>query len=705
MSFLNPFLLLGLLGLAIPAVIHLVGKRRAAVVQFPAFELLRAVTQRLARWEKLRQWLLLLLRTLAIAALVFALARPVESNDLMGEVGSENIAFVVDVSASMGLQFPGEDSLFEKALDEVEERVQRLYPGQLSTVVWAGRDARAGLAVPSADRTKLRRALDDAKLESSGTSLAAAIALATRQFEGTEMPLRVVVLSDFARSSENLTLSTLEAATSLTIEWFDVAKREGWDALPNLALSNLEIERVTGNPNERILRVEVWNPGPEKVDDLRVSVRLEGLDIQQSILVDVDARSRTRKSLTLRFEEPGRHEGEVFIEPSDDNGLVVDDILPFIVETNEELPLLVIDGEPSSRQLEGEAALFLRALEVLPDGVAPFRTVTRTVDDIATTPPDLAEYRAVILANVNALPMNWRDALIQFVDNGGGLLWSLGSHVDFEALNDEVRELLAVPLRDFYRAEDRVSGTPALAIQDVAFTHSALNGLGERFASSLRATRTRSYFNIAPDMASKGKVDTLLRLENGAPLLVTASQGMGRLGLWLTSLDLSLSDISVASAFPALSQRLVRYLAGQETDSRLGVIRHGTRVTLGLPPQSDAVAWVMPSGERREWLLELGQGEHSEVVNSEELGVYRVEVQRFGKWQARPDLAFAVAGHLIESDYIPVPRSLLETELSDSISVARSGMGEQGAENQWASIFLLSLSLIFVTEAMLAARG
>ena len=136
MSFLNPFLLLGLLGLAIPAVIHLVGKRRAAVVQFPAFELLRAVTQRLARWEKLRQWLLLLLRTLAIAALVFALARPVESNDFMGEVGSENIAFVVDVSASMGLQFPGEDSLFEKALDEVEERVQRLYPGQLSTVVW-----------------------------------------------------------------------------------------------------------------------------------------------------------------------------------------------------------------------------------------------------------------------------------------------------------------------------------------------------------------------------------------------------------------------------------------------------------------------------------------------------------------------------------------------------------------------------------------
>ena len=705
MSFLNPLLLLGLVGLAIPAIIHLVGKRRAAVVKFPAFELLQAVTQRLARWEKLRQWLLLLLRTLAIAALVFALARPVDSSERVGDVGTDNTAFVIDVSASMGHQLPGEDSLFEVALEEVEERIQRLYPGQLSTLIWAGRDAKAALAVPSADRNRLRQALEQGSLEGPGGSIAAAISLAARQFEGTETPLRVVVLSDFARSGESLNLGGLESSTALTIEWFDVARRQGWDALPNVALSDLQIERVPGSPSERILRVEVWNPGADKVQDLEVAVRLEGLDIQQSILVDVAPRSRSRKSLTLRFDRPGRHEGEVYITPSEDNGLALDDVLPFIVETNEELAVLVIDGEPSSRQLEGEAALLLRALEVLPDGVAPFRTVTRTIDDIATTAPELSDYRAVVLANVNALPSNWRDALVHFVDNGGGLLWSLGSHVDFETLNESAKELLAVPLRDFYRAEDRVTGTPALAIQDVAFTHPALSGLGERFAGSLRATRTRSYFNIAPDMASKGRVDTILRLENGAPLLVTASQGMGRLGLWLTSLDLGLSDVSVASAFPALSQRVLRYLAGQQSDGRLGVMRQGARVILGLPPQSDAVAWVMPSGERREWLLEMGQVEHAEVISSEEFGVYRVEVQRFGQWQPRPDLSFAVAGNLLESDFLPMPRTLLETEVSDSISVASSAAGEEGDENQWASIFLLSLSLIFVTEAMLAARG
>ena len=175
MSFLNPWLLLGLLGIAVPTIIHLVGKRRAMVVQFPAFDLLQAVTKRLARWERLRQWLLLLLRTLAIAALVFALARPVESSELVPETGAENVAFVIDVSGSMAHMLPGEDSLFERARGAVEDRVERLYPGQLSTLIWAGRDAKAGLAVPSTDRNQLLRALGEGELERAGGALSAGL--------------------------------------------------------------------------------------------------------------------------------------------------------------------------------------------------------------------------------------------------------------------------------------------------------------------------------------------------------------------------------------------------------------------------------------------------------------------------------------------------------------------------------------------------
>ena len=75
-SFMHPWLLVGLLGAALPVIIHLIGQRKAPTVRFAAFDFLVAVNKRLARREKLRQFLLLLLRTLAVAAMVFAMARP-----------------------------------------------------------------------------------------------------------------------------------------------------------------------------------------------------------------------------------------------------------------------------------------------------------------------------------------------------------------------------------------------------------------------------------------------------------------------------------------------------------------------------------------------------------------------------------------------------------------------------------------------------
>src|SRR4051812_18989012 len=72
LNLLHPWLLTGLAGASLPVLIHLIGRKRAPTVFFAAFDFLMAVNKRLARRERLRQLLLLLLRTAAIAALVSA---------------------------------------------------------------------------------------------------------------------------------------------------------------------------------------------------------------------------------------------------------------------------------------------------------------------------------------------------------------------------------------------------------------------------------------------------------------------------------------------------------------------------------------------------------------------------------------------------------------------------------------------------------
>ena len=101
-AFLHPWLLLGLLGIALPLLIHLIGRKKAPKIAFAAFDFLLSVNKRLARREKLRQFLLLLLRCLAILFLTLAIARPVPQSTLALESDPQKrLIIVVDTSPSM----------------------------------------------------------------------------------------------------------------------------------------------------------------------------------------------------------------------------------------------------------------------------------------------------------------------------------------------------------------------------------------------------------------------------------------------------------------------------------------------------------------------------------------------------------------------------------------------------------------------------
>ena len=76
MQFLAPSLLLGLVAAALPWLIHRIGKRHARPVAFAAMELLLRAEREVSARRRLRELLLLALRTLVAAALPLAFARP-----------------------------------------------------------------------------------------------------------------------------------------------------------------------------------------------------------------------------------------------------------------------------------------------------------------------------------------------------------------------------------------------------------------------------------------------------------------------------------------------------------------------------------------------------------------------------------------------------------------------------------------------------
>lgn len=104
-QFLNPLVLLGLAAGAIPFIIHFFSRFRAERREFSSLMLLTEISERQVRRLRMRRWLLLALRTLAVILLVLVPARPVVSGFF--EAGPSQhlpagVVFVFDNSASLG---------------------------------------------------------------------------------------------------------------------------------------------------------------------------------------------------------------------------------------------------------------------------------------------------------------------------------------------------------------------------------------------------------------------------------------------------------------------------------------------------------------------------------------------------------------------------------------------------------------------------
>jgi len=104
MTFLNPLVLIGLTAAAIPVLLHLFNLRKLKTVDFSTLRFLEELQKTKIRRLKLRQWILMLLRTLLILLLVGAFARPTVQRGSFGGAAADARAtgvILIDDSYSM----------------------------------------------------------------------------------------------------------------------------------------------------------------------------------------------------------------------------------------------------------------------------------------------------------------------------------------------------------------------------------------------------------------------------------------------------------------------------------------------------------------------------------------------------------------------------------------------------------------------------
>ncbi|MGE5192805.1 MAG: BatA domain-containing protein [Deltaproteobacteria bacterium] len=106
-AFLQPWLLWGLPLVALPIIIHLINQRRFQTVRWGAMMFLLAANRLSRGYARLRQWLIMLFRMLAIAGLIFAIARPLASGWLGLTAGGRADTTIVLFDRSPSMQERG----------------------------------------------------------------------------------------------------------------------------------------------------------------------------------------------------------------------------------------------------------------------------------------------------------------------------------------------------------------------------------------------------------------------------------------------------------------------------------------------------------------------------------------------------------------------------------------------------------------------
>ncbi|MGE3819238.1 MAG: VWA domain-containing protein [Isosphaeraceae bacterium] len=570
---LNAAMLVGLLGAAIPLIIHLLNRRRDPIIEWGAMRFLdvgRRARQRL----RLTEFLLLLVRTALLAAVALALARPylapsgttaeLTSGGFAG-APSRDVVLVIDTSAGMDRDSSGTTPRAE-ALAWARRFVTGLAPGDSVAVLASGDRVRPVVVPPSFDSSKVIQALDVlGRSPARGASdLPSALAEAFGLLERTQNPARdVILLTDGQRTawrpgepSRWALLRDLRARLPVPPRVWCVTFGPGTPRPgdpPNASVGEVSVSRGVVTPGLPLnVTAEVVGHGPGPLTRT-AELRIDGRPLAGSARVVGPLPPGGRAIVTFRatLDEPGARLLTVGLSGGAD-ALPADDEASATVTVAEAVGVLIVDGEPGREPLTGEAD-FLRAA-LAPEGDDTPQALAEVVTTDALTPESLRGRKVLMLANVDHLTAGQSLAVGRFVAEGGGVLVAPGDRVDPASWNAPrwmpagLGEVVGDP------AARRAVAHPA----PPTFSGPVFAKFGEGESPPLAKTSLFTYRRLEP----KPGASVSARLDTGDPWAVERTEGRGRVLVLAGPVDAEGGTLPVNPDFVPLVHEWALDLAG-----------------------------------------------------------------------------------------------------------------------------------------------
>jgi len=739
-AFVTPALVgVGAAAMSAPILIHLLARRRFKRVRWAAMEFLLDADRRNRRRVRLEEWILLVLRCLAVFLIGILVARPFVSpaniaSAFGGSRRTERV-FLLDDTFSMGYQVESK-TVFDRvkqAMRKIIASVRRQSPDDTVTILRASavdHPVVAGAFLDDSQTDLILENIEAMQVSQRSMDLREVLDAVVKQLDREDDILNVAlyILSDFQSSDwamrgggsgKGVTspAAALQrwATDERSLQVFLV--KLGEDQPVNTAVTELRLDAgqvVAGTTDHLYASVTHFANEPRSDVTLQLTV---GDRPQSSKSI---SSLPQRQQVTIDYESDFIRTGDesLRVRLADDR-LAVDNTRYLTATVVGAIRVLIVNGEPSADEFNDEVALLATALRPEGDVFSGMESVV--VDEAGLEDMNLSQFHLVVLANVYRVVEPMMAPLEHFVRNGGGLVIYLGDQVDPELYNAtmfrEGKGLSPVELVEILHPSE-----PAhLVVTDRL--HPVLRGVGgEDDPLGLGRIPFRVFFGTRPydpqrhgegEQSNPAKASHVLaRFDdaNQSPAIVERSFGAGRVVVLTSSADKEWNLWPDHPTYVPVTLELADYVAQRG--------RLGSQQLVGAPIELPLEASVYESdvlvrtpsypNEPEAPITATSQGDGDGLVvrwdHTPQSGFYQfVMRRRDGEEQTR---MVAVNVDARESDLTPVRQAQLRTALAGiRVEIVNglaglAGQTDDGRTELWRFVLICGVLVLMAEQGL-----